>query len=96
MFVVEDLRKLAKAEPFVPLRITTSAGEHFDVTHPDLVMIGARHVIVGQASRRHPGIFDGEDRVAVMHITSVTDLPVEAAANGNGNGHAAEPPGGDA
>jgi hypothetical protein len=50
MFSPDDIKARVRVQPFHPFRIVTSAGQTFDVYHPDLVLIGRRDLIVGRAS----------------------------------------------
>jgi hypothetical protein len=75
MFRYREIKARVRKQPFVPLRIVTSAGETFDIHHPDLIMVGRREVMIGQASSGDPAIYDGVDRVSIMHITAIKDLP---------------------
>ena len=43
----EDLRVLVKRRPFKPFRITMSTQEIFDVTHPDLMVVGRSMAALG-------------------------------------------------
>jgi hypothetical protein len=88
MFTAPDIRNYAQRQPFAPFRIVTTDGKSFDVLHPDLIMVGARDVTVGHPSRKHPGIYDGLSRVAILHITTIEDLPAGAPrpdADSNGS-----------
>jgi len=77
MFTAPDIRSRVQKQPFEPFRIVTTSGQTFDVLHPGLVMVGARHVAVGHPSRKDPGIYDGLSEVAILHITTLERLPSE-------------------
>ena len=49
MITSADILARVRQRPFVPLRLSTSAGESFDITHPDLVLVGRRDVTFGIA-----------------------------------------------
>jgi len=84
MFTVADLQARIKERPFVPLRIVTSSGQSYDLTHPDLILIGTRAVIIGVASNDNPTVFEAANRVAILHITDLQDIPHAAAPGTNG------------
>lgn len=85
MFRPQDIKDRTREKPFRPFRIVTSAGEYYDVYHPDLIMVGTRDVIVGTASSDDPSIHDRSTYVALMHITAVEPLPLPAEPpTGNG------------
>ncbi len=82
MFSADDIQSRIKERPFKPVRIVTSAGQSFDVDHPDLVMVGRRDLIVGTASVEDPGQYERVTRVAIMHVTALEDLPTPARPPG--------------
>jgi len=85
MFTPENIQDRVRKRPFVPLRIVTSSGETFDVFHPDLIMVGRCDITVGIASVEHPGQYERQTRIAIMHVTALEDLPVPTPPGG-GNG----------
>jgi hypothetical protein len=47
-------------------------------------MIGRRYLMVGTASAKNPTTFDQVTRVAIMHITTLEDLPTPSSSTGDG------------
>lgn len=84
MFTASDIQSRIRQQPFVPLRIVTSAGQAFEVFHPDLVLVGRRDVIIGTASTENSSIYEQVTRLAIMHITAMEDLPVSPSPGANG------------
>jgi hypothetical protein len=84
MFTPEQIRSRVQQQPFVPLRLVTSAGQTFDVKHPDMIMVGTREVVVGTATGPNPHFYDQLSRLAIMHITALQDLPSPTPSSGNG------------
>ena len=85
MFIATDIRDRIRTTPFVPVRITTSTGQAFDIYHPDLVMVGKRFLEIGAPSNDEPGIFDSITRVTILHVTARKDLPLPSTFSGNGD-----------
>lgn len=85
MFTPDDIQTRVRERPFVPLRIVTSAGQSFDVYHPDLIMIGPRSLTIGTASSENPRQYEQTTRVAVMHVRVLEDLPTPTPPRGDGN-----------
>jgi len=85
VFNSNDLTERARRIPFAPFRIRTSGDEEFDVTHPENIWVGRREVQIGITLPDDPIHYDRTVRVAIMHITSIRDLPVAHPAQG-GNG----------
>jgi hypothetical protein len=84
MFTSDEIQKRVKQNPFVPMRIITSAGDHYDVHHPELVMVGRRLVIVGTASAKNPSQFDTATRLSILHIAAIENLSAETPTGSNG------------
>jgi hypothetical protein len=82
MFTAEDIRKRVQRQPFMPFRIMTSSGEHFDIMHPELVMVGRRWLAVGTPGEQDD-LAEYLDQVSMLHITAVENLP-KAKATKNG------------
>ncbi len=84
MFTAEDIQKKLKQQPFQPVRILTSSGERYDIYHPDLVLIGRRHLIVGTASEDNPAFFEQSSMLSIMHITAIEGLATPTPSGKNG------------
>lgn len=86
MFTANDIKKRLLKQPFVPLRLITSSGQSYDVTHPDLVWVSNRWLMVGKPSNENPTVVDADatSQVAILHITDVQDLPRPVPAANNG------------
>ena len=75
MFTADDIQARLHERPFVPVRIVTSSGQSYDVSHPDLVLVGRRFLIIGTASNENPSQIEAASRMAVMHVTDLQDVP---------------------
>lgn len=84
MFTADAIQARVRQQPFVPLRITTSAGQMFELHHPDLIMIGRWELMLGTASSKNPTQYEQTTRVAIMHVTALEDLPLASPSTGNG------------
>lgn len=84
MFNAEFIRSKHKEEPFVPFRLITSSGQAYDVTHPELLMVGKSRLVVGTASNDNPGIFETTNMVAILHVTDLQELLAPAKSSSNG------------
>ena len=86
MFTADDIQARLHERPFVPVRVVTSSGQAYDVTHPDLIWVGRRSLFIGVASNENPTQFETASRVAIMHVTDLQDMPRPASADTNGAG----------
>ena len=59
----------------------TSLGRNYDITHPHLVMIGRRAIIIGIPDRENPTLCEDATEVSLMHITDLQELPRSTAAD---------------
>jgi hypothetical protein len=86
MFTTADIRDHVRRRPFVPFRVTTSSGQTFDVRHPEFVLVFRRFLEIGIPVPEEPNFLDRAEQVSILHITSVTDLPVSTSAPPGSNG----------
>lgn len=85
MFTHTDLRERLRRTPFIPVRVTTSAGETFDIRHRDFAYVTRRYLEIGEAVPEDPTVPDHMHLVSIMHITSVEDLPQASTAPASGS-----------
>jgi hypothetical protein len=86
MFTANDIHTRIHQQPFTPLRIFTSSGQNYDITHPDLVLVGRRDLTIGTASNSNPKLYETVSRISILHITDIQDLPVSAGQSHETNG----------
>ncbi len=82
---LEEILTLLRARPFVPFRVHLLDGTTYEVHHPELLMPGARSVIIGQnADPQLPYFEPGRHVVASLLAISRLEPLHEPAAAGNG------------
>jgi hypothetical protein len=86
MFSSNDIQARIQERPFRPLRVVTSSGQSYDVRHPELVIVGRRDMIIGTGSNDNPTVYEVANRVAIMHVTDLQDLPEPSTPGKNGPG----------
>jgi hypothetical protein len=81
----DEIRSFLRARPFVPFRLCLTDGWSFEIRHPELLMVGARAVVIGipQAGVPDP-LFERTITVSLLHVVSIEPLESSAAAKGNG------------
>lgn len=65
-----------EAEPFRPFRINMTSGQHYDVRHPEMIMVGKSHTRVYTATER-----DSDERwhdLSMLLIESLETLEAPA------------------
>lgn len=85
MFSAEDIQKRLTEQPFRPVRIVASEGLHYDVYHPDLVLVGRRDLTIGYPGADNPKIYDQVVRVALVHVVAMEDIPTSAGRSVENN-----------
>jgi hypothetical protein len=77
MLTGNDVRERLLQRPFVPFRVVMSSGQFYDIVHPELVLIGKRHLFVGAASEDNPTEFDRSSLLSILHLAAIENLPIE-------------------
>jgi len=84
VITANNIQEKLKERPFVPFRVIMSSGQFYDIKHPDLVLVGKRHLFVGTASEDNPTMFDRSSLLPMLHVAALEALPAEASPSGNG------------
>lgn len=79
IFTAEDIQSRLRDKPFVPARIVTTAGQTYDIYHPDLVFVAYRFLIVGTPTPDQPALADAVTRVPLAQVSEIRDLPALVA-----------------
>jgi hypothetical protein len=78
MLTASDIQAKLGERPFVPFRVIMSSGQFYDIYHPDLVLVGKRHLFVGTASADNPTMFDKSSLLSILHLAAIEALPIES------------------
>jgi hypothetical protein len=81
IFTSDDIRSRLRETPFAPFRIVTTTNQHYDVTHPDLMLIARRFVVVGIPASEYPAEAEQVTRIPLVHVAELRDLPSPPSAN---------------
>jgi len=88
----DDIRKVLRADRFVPLRIGLADGRSVLVRHPDQVFVAERHLLIGLAGLEcsEPLMTPSTgDRVVkdwmIVNIVQITGIEPEKGVNGKAN-----------
>jgi hypothetical protein len=72
----EDLYQLLRQQPFQPFRLFLSNGKAYDVTHPELAVVGRTSMFLGQPTPNFtPPIYENFVLITLPHINNVVALP---------------------
>jgi hypothetical protein len=75
---LESMHEWMRKRPFEPFRVSTSAGEAYEVRHPEMAWLTRTELLIGVAERR--GFPSRYRAVSLLHITAVDPLDSTAAA----------------
>jgi hypothetical protein len=84
MFTADDIQARLRERPFIPVRLVTNSGQSYDISHPELVLVGRRSLIIGTASNENPSQFESTSRVALLHVADLQDIPPLEIQDSNG------------
>ena len=72
--LVRDVRERLDKRPFEPFRICMTDGRAYDITHPELCMLGRTTVYVGIPDPKVKRIVMRVDQCALLHIVRFEEL----------------------
>ena len=84
----EDIRERLRKRPFQPIRLFLSDGAHYDVWHPDIMVVGRTEVIMGMPTGNGKPDEDLPERFASIdpiHVVRIEPI--------NGHAGTSTPPG---
>ena len=67
----EELLDVIQSRPFKPHRFTFTTGETYELTHPEMMIVGRSLVTLGRPSPTNYRIADGVFHVSLLHIVKV-------------------------
>ena len=71
MITSAEIKKRLTDQPFSPFRIITSSGRHYDILHPEFLMVGKRILGVGTVAEEGDLEVDGVDVISILHVTAL-------------------------
>jgi hypothetical protein len=80
----EDLHQLLQRRPFQHFRLHLSNGQYYDVTHPELAMVGRTSMLLGQPMPNFvPLTYENFAIITLLQINNIVPLPpVPTTTNG--------------
>lgn len=71
VFNEQDLLQRWRNRPFQPFRIVCTTGQSYNITHPELLMVGRRTIIVGLADVPGQPTWDQFVTIPYLHIARI-------------------------
>ena len=86
MFSPRDIAEFLQRKPFEPFQIHVSEGMHYDILHPEFVLVSPTRVWILVPWKDQPTLpyFDRTDSVALIHIVRLENLAPQTSAKQNG------------
>jgi hypothetical protein len=67
----EDLLKHIRQRPFIPFVVVTTDGTRYEIRHPELLMVGRRHVVIGVPAQPGEAVFETTVYLSLLHLQRV-------------------------
>ena len=81
----EEISKLVRRRPFIPIRLHSTTGQFYDIRHPELIWVHRQRVDVALDPDTQTGIVDRVEYLSLLHIVRVEDLAAPISpSKGNG------------
>ena len=80
----EELVKLLRRRPFLPLRLHMTDGQTYDIRHPDLGMVSRSYATISMTLDPETGVLERVEYCSLLHIVRVEELQT-AASPSNGS-----------
>lgn len=80
----DELVKLLRRRPFIPLCLHMTDGQTYDVRHPDNVIVTRSYAHIGMATDQATGVLEGVEYCSLLHIVRAEELQT-AATSANGS-----------
>jgi hypothetical protein len=75
---VQTLKDMLSRRPFVPVRLTTSSCQTFEIKHPELALL-TRTCLLIASEPSADGVPDDFRIISLLHVTSVEPIGAQAA-----------------
>jgi hypothetical protein len=75
----QELQSLLRVRPFEPFRIHLTDQQHYDIRHPEMMLIGARTAAIGVQNDPIHNHFGPLITVSLLHIVKIEPLQPAAA-----------------
>lgn len=64
----DDLLERIRQRPFVPFVLVCTDGTRYEIRHPELLMVGRRHVVIGVPAQPGEAVFERTVYLALLHV----------------------------
>jgi hypothetical protein len=82
----EEITQLLRRRPFQPFRIHATTGQHYDIRHPEVVIVQRQCMEIGLDPDPKSGVVDRVEYLSLLHAVRIENLDAPASpSKGNGN-----------
>lgn len=75
----EEIERLLRRRPFVPIRLHLTDGTIYDVRHPEMALLTRSTVDIGFSEQQGSTIADRVIYCALVHVVRVENLDIQAS-----------------
>ena len=72
--LAEEFLELIRRRPFIPIRVHMSDGSHYDIKHPEMVIVGRNTMVIALGASYEEGIPEDYAHCSWLHVTHVEDI----------------------
>ena len=83
----EELMQLVRRKPFQPFRVHVTTGQHYDIRHPEFIIVQRQSAEVGVDPDPKTGVVDRVEYISLLHVVRFQNIDSSAAPQ-KGNGEA--------
>jgi hypothetical protein len=75
---VQTFREMLARRPFMPVKLTLSSGQSFEIRHPEMALLTRTSILIG-VDLADDGIPAEFKIISLLHVTSLEPIPSQAA-----------------
>ena len=82
----EEIMQLVRQRPSQPFRVHITAGESYDIRHPEFIIVQRQSAQVGLDADPKTGVVDRVEYISLLHVVRIENIePNVSPSKGNGD-----------
>jgi hypothetical protein len=86
MAAAEDVQRRLQQRPFQPFTLFLTDGSHYEVRHPELILLGRRSMILGITSEPNQKLYERAIDIDLLHVVRMEPSSSQTPTNGEPTG----------
>lgn len=82
MAAPEDVQRRLQKRPFQPFVLHLTDGSHYEVRHPEMLLLGRRSMILGLASEPEQTVYERAIDIDLLHVVRMEPSAAQTPSNG--------------